>query len=318
MAAFTATGTFTGVVDLLTQFRVFITGSPSWTENNWSAEGSGQRFHIQKTIGGVARYCNFRAMIDEYLPGTSSSPFLTFYGLLTNSSTAFSAGTSSLSQTGSPPLDGTTPRGGLISPDKVVARAYRFVADTDFFSITIIDQNGRYQHIIQTFTVDTHGVYCSSTFDKLQSYEYDRVVTGSLLLAGTEIESVPFDYWGNHMLYGGSQVRMQSDKPSALVYPAIAPVFQVASNDPECGIVGPTLLANSPNANVGIPVLFPFAVFVRDSATASKQFDGISGIKALNKRYINSGDTIVVGGVTYVVYPANYKVPNNAICFKVS
>lgn len=72
-------------------------GTNGWTQNNYSADGTGFRAHISKSIGGTVRYFNLRSGVSEFL-GTS---YLITRGIAVNGSTAWDGtGTSWELQTG--------------------------------------------------------------------------------------------------------------------------------------------------------------------------------------------------------------------------
>lgn len=316
MAAVTSTGNSVGQVDLLDKFEAFIDGTKGWTVNDYSVNGSGKKLHIQKSLTSSTVYMNIRAMVSEKLPGQGSTtnPLQYLSGLCSYLSSSYDSGTNFWDQTGGPPDYSGCPQGSYMNVSDDSA-SYRFVVDDDFFSISVADELGHYQHTVCTSVDGLVGCYANNTYVEVTNYgnaEYER---RSFLRCTTNNA----DYWGNSLFSSSSLVRMLNPWGSGDGNDYINGIYSIGINSSIVGLVTTNLLSNSPSPSLGIPVLFPFVVFVHLNSTGGKyQYDGVDGIKILNKKYINDGDTITVGGIDYVVYTANYDLPDYGIAFKVS
>jgi hypothetical protein len=257
-------------------------------------------------------------METEKLPGQASTtnPLQFLYGICSYLSTGYSGATNFWDQAGGPPDYSGVPQGSYINVSNTTA-TYRFVVDDDFYSITVIDELGYYQHLVVSTVEEFIGCFANNTYAEAINFGnewYERTLLLSMPSTAGGLASSGF--YGNHITMDSGLAPLRGSSSST--GDGVKPMFK-ALNENLIGLVTADILSQSPNAQTGIPVLFPFAVFIQDwSISTLRQKDGVSGIKILNKKYINSGDTITVGGVNYVVYPANYNLPNYAIAFKIS
>lgn len=294
----TQTGVYTDPLDLLSSFRTFASAN-GWAENLYTAEGSGQRLHIQKTVGSTTFYFNFRAAVNEALvPGKS------YYGILSNASTGFDAGVSSLGQPGAPSS------GGYIFTSSSLG-SYRFVASDSFVSMIADNKNGNTSHGIYTCSEALFGVFCSgvysSSFDSGDAKYYER----SFLRAHTSIA-----LYGCHVRATFGWIPLNSYRGQS--NNMIQEIFRDDSVS-DAGYVIRGLLDNTPNTTIGIPVCFPFVIFAGSRVlNTTRQYDGVSGLLILNKKYIENGQAITLGGETYAVYESNPDQPDYGIAYKIS
>lgn len=307
--AYTTTGTYTDSVDLLSQFRTFILAVPGWSENLYADEGLGKRFHFERTDGTDTYYINLRAMLDEPV---INNPWTTvkLTGLLVNEATGYDSGLNSMLQPGSPPPDTTVPRGGYIGTALTSGEAFRFTANTDYFTITIDGLNDIQQHIVVCASVNMYGNFCNGTFGR------GSVVPES---GGSFAPNRFLMLASAHMFYGCSLLLNQTSwkymYESGAYGNSVRPMLIALESD-QRGLVTRRVLDNSVNPNIGIPALFPFAVF-HGTVTFLQQADGIDGIKVLNMKYIDNGQVITVGGKNYVVYEANSNLPDYGLAFEI-
>ena len=78
-----STGSYTGIDDALDKFAAWAVTN-GWMQNNLSADGTGKRLHIQKTIGAGTFYFNLRSATAESITGAG-----TITGICVNGSTAW-------------------------------------------------------------------------------------------------------------------------------------------------------------------------------------------------------------------------------------
>lgn len=302
----TQTGTFLGPVDLLTQFRVFITAN-GWTENLWGDEGVGKRLHIEKTVDGTTFYFNLRAMVNESLPGAVPPTYWT--AVLVQGSTGFDAGLGSLEQPGNPPDNLGVACGGCINYFDSVSRGYRFTVSSNAFTISMLDSTENLEHMICTAAPSMFGFYCSGSFFGGFNASTDIYYQRDYLFRISENRL----HYGCNTLVDGTW-RPMSEYP-IFTYYSTRPMFAA-----ERGLITPTTLNDSVNPNKGLPALFPFTVAAGTIYPSYNlaMFDGAEGVKVLNKSYIEDGQIITVGGNDYVVYNSNPSTPDYGFAFQIN
>ncbi len=307
MAVF-ETGTYDSPTDLLAKFRSFILAVDGYSEHLYEVEGDGYRFHFTKVTGSLTFNFNMRAAMHEDFPNNPWDNGA-YYGVCINESTSFDDSLHSLLQPGSPSVsDYGAPQGGILLCNLSTVKDYTFTASDTSFSITADGRNDLLQHLIGLASECAHGHLCNSQFTQaysiLDSDSYDYLLVS---------DSYSFKY-GSGLLLNSGVWRYLYGRPTATL--GLLGLFDVSA-----GFVGTPLLDNSPNTSLGIPVLFPLALTYGTyyyTINSLYQADGLDGIKVLNKKYLNDGDIITVGGLDYIVYTANPETPNYGLAFQIS
>jgi hypothetical protein len=294
----TSTGVASDPIDLLDKYRLFLI-SDGYTVNRYAVEGSGYALNVQKSIGGRTAYFNFRSLVNEKL-GTAPE---NIYGVAGNLSTGYNAGNLALEQPGS--IGGNSC--GFVEYSDL--ESYRFMADTDYTSMSCVNSSGEWQHGICSSTVTTYGQFWANhhadyIFSDITQRDTFMRVIGNAYVAGCAV-------------YTGAEwalLRAYRDEGD----PVLKAFFNIGNLEISYGLV-PDILFNSPNDNIGIPVLIPMSLFAgRTDVVDLKHYDGPEGVKIVNKKFINNGQTITVGGSDYIVYKANPVDENYGVAFRIS
>tara|TARA_R110002074_G_C12509722_1_gene663283 strand:+ start:765 stop:1631 length:867 start_codon:yes stop_codon:yes gene_type:complete len=135
------TGTYSGPVDLLTLLRTFVLAN-GWTQNGWTADGTGNRLHIQKG----SMYYNLRsgAGEDDVFAGTSNAT-TTPYAIYLNGSTGYAGGSPWDRQPGSP--ESETGEGAAAGKVSQTQATYHMFAQADTI-ILFVECDDQYRQIM--------------------------------------------------------------------------------------------------------------------------------------------------------------------------
>ena len=176
-------GTATGPTDLLDKIRTALVAE-GWTENDYSADETGYRLHVQKVAqsGGPTMYFNFRSAINEYNTDiTEDNDSRENYGKITgiciNGSTGYDAGESWDKQPGysTNSEDNDYSWACVMSPMSVSAiPAYYIFFVGDSVHIVVEITSGKFQFMsfgcLEKQGAYTGGMYFTASMDSDQPY----------------------------------------------------------------------------------------------------------------------------------------------------
>lgn len=284
------TGSATGVVDLLSKLRTFLTAN-GWTENRWSAQGSGNWLNISKSS-------MFVNIVSDPSAGTSSEPghFLRVYG-----ATSYASGSAYTAQ---PNTSGVCIVNGLGTTSLT---AYHFFASGDYVYAVIEVTPGYYKHL-HFGILEKFGTYTGGWFVMATAQDY--VTSGANLTN---------DFYSGHCIpwccsgkssaaNGRNQIRADINGASnkwfdmyqstTIANRAISGVYGALAVN-----IGQNLLANSPNALNGLTLFTPCMILAGNSNSLYNPLGYGPDIRAVRMDNLTAGQTVTIAGVNWVVFP---------------
>lgn len=297
------TGSATGVVDLLSKLRTFLAAN-GWTENRWSAQGSGNWLNVSKS----SMYIN---IVSDPSAGTTNRPghFLRAYG-----ATSYSSGSAYTAQ---PNTSGAVIVNGLGTTSLT---AYHFFAADDYVYVVIEVTPGYYKHL--HFGILTKfGTYTGGWFIFGSSHNYQ-----------TSGSNLPNDFYQDHSLPwvasgnstaadGRGQVRADINGASNKwfnTYYSTTIADRVISGVYGYNTtvnLGQNIMANSPNALNGLTPFFPCMLLAGNSNSLYNPLGYGPGIRAIRMDNLTPGASVTIAGVSWKVFPIYNKPSGGGACY---
>lgn len=306
-------GTSTGPNDLLDKLRTFLIGE-GWTVNDYSADGTGYRLHVQKVAqsGGPTMYFNFRSAIAE--TGTTltedndGGTAGTVTGILINGSTGYDGGETWDNQPGYPynVNDSNRSYAMVMSPMSISAiPAYYFFAIGDSIHVVVEIISGKFQFMsfgcLEKQGVYTGGMYFTASIGSSQPYtdymtnwyvpKYFSCYPSGSIAGAVYLDVDATASWRR---------AMNNDE---VVFPCV--VGQQANESySKCGIAS-MFWSKGPNFYNNIAAMCPLYTFAARSDGNQSLLGWPDGVRFLNCTNYSAGQEITYGTETWKIFHAD-------------
>jgi hypothetical protein len=315
-------GTSTGPSDLIDKFRIAWLAEGG-SVNDFSADGTGYRLHIQKTLGGEASYFNLRSAINEVIfedSGSADDSLVTGIGI--NASTAYSGGSYWDRQTGYTFNEAFSNKasGCCMSPMSVSAiPAYYFFFVGNSVHIVVEVTAGEFQMMsfgmVKKAGTYTGGQYFSASHSSYYHRYIWRIKSAPRYLnAACAFSSQPQPQH-NHAGFMFADTDGTAGWRRAIhhTYFKDIPLFfhgavggnYSADNDDLKKSMAYLFASMSPNSTNNIPVWTPVFITMLRSDGNHSPMGWPEGVRFMNVRNYSPGDEITYGDETWKVFPSN-------------
>lgn len=318
------TGTSTGPIDLLSKLRTFLS-SEGWTENDYSADGTGYRLHVQKVAqsGGPTMYFNFRSAVDEYGTGiTEDNDSRELYGKITglcvNGSTGYDGGESWDQQPGYAQTGSNQSFACVMTPMSISAiPAYYFFTIGDSVHIVVEIISGKFQFMsfgcLEKQGVYTGGMYFTASIGSRQPYT--NYYGPSDTYMPNYFTSNPSEEAGAVYFDADSDESWRiADNNDEVAFPCV--VGQTANESYSKVGIASMFWSKGPNFYNNIAAMCPIYIFGERSDNNYSLLGWPEGVRFLNCTNYSAGQEVTYGTDTWKIFHADSidSDPNNMYC----
>lgn len=309
----TQTGTATSASDLLDKFRLFATAN-GWTQNQWTAEGTGSRLHLAHAGAGL--WLNLRSAVNENLTNLNAGSSINTSGVALNMSDGYDAAQAWNRQPGAPGgTDYPSTRGAARVHNVAGAiPSYRFYAEASpgpWLAAAIEFAAGKWQHwgagkIVPYGVLGGSGAFFWGSWAGGSNNE-NLTTANANILNYNDPPLLPFR--ANYYNYGcNAFVRAGLDtypwlgngQPGQSGYYGY-PRRRVAA-DVVLGM-GKLLFDRTPNVFNGSPVLLPINLYGERDGGLYSPLGRLPGMRLINLTNTAAPQILSVGGVDWDLLP---------------
>jgi len=307
-------GSSTGPNDLIDKFRIAALAE-SWTVNNFSADGTGYRLHIQKTASdSTVMYFNLRSAIDEKITEDGDATDGKVTGLGVNGSTGFDIGESWDQQPGYPEnidYNDYAFANVMTAMSTTAIPAYYFFFNGDSVHIVVETTAGKFQFMSfglfvkqgtftggQYFTASFQSRFCADIYDSGSyaphyfTWNHYGNINGAVYLNAD----------------GTADWRCANYNSKEIMFPCVAGQ-QGSEEDSKRGLAS-FFWAFSPNSYNAMAAMVPIYVLLLRSDDNYSLLGWPEGVRFLNCSGYSAAEEVTYGAETWMIFHADSQAPD--------
>jgi hypothetical protein len=315
-------GTATSQHDLLDKLRVFAVAA-GWTQDGYSADGTGYRLHLHKgSLYFALRSAADEQVLDAYYFGAG---YTKVTGIALTGATGYNGGADWDEQPGAP-ITNTSNRSWGVCITQVsgaIPAYYLFTLGANAICLVAEYESGKFQWLVfGELDKSAAGTYTGGAF-------FAASHSAAIASSGFSLTAGPFGFGGDAVNYATAGVLLDVDSVAEDWWPAAqnydtsgSPIRVVHCNgiskwqyttqisptsQYQYGLAAP-LIRSTPNAFNALTPLFPIYVTAERASSRFSFIGEIPNIRQCNIFNHDAADEIALGADTWKVFPNHSKI----------